>query len=232
MRAIVIISLILLLLLPSAIWAQEAELKALCRELDGRLGGNQPLHVKYLLTVKGRQAGQEQRMQMDLYKKGDLQDLVMGEAQEVLQQGRLQVVVNHVQKLIQVQEDASGAGGYSFMKDFGMFIDSAVSCQKTQAEGALRFTLAYGNDFIYKRVVFTFSEKSRQLTSLYAEFASGYPEPYHSFSVDYELWDMQWKPGADFPGVARFVSISGNSYNVQQPWKGYRLYQPQKAILK
>jgi hypothetical protein len=222
--------LILLLAIPCH--GQQAELKNLCKELDALFTQSKPLHVQYQVTVKGRSTGEEEQVKMNLYKRGDQQDLIMGQAQEVVMQGSQVLQVNHMQKAIVLQEDTTGISNYTFMKDLNLFIDSASTCKKTQSNGIVTYTLSYPKDYIYQQVKFSFTEKTRRLKTLYAEFSPAYPEPYHSFRVEYELWDLAWKPQAGFPNMERFIARTGNSYKVQTAWKEYQFYQPQKGTLK
>jgi hypothetical protein len=213
----------------SSFGQQKEELRKLCHHMKDRLEGTAPLHLEYVLTVKGR-GGEENKMTMQIFRKDTLQQMILGEAQEVLRQGKTILVVSHGEKYISVAQD-SAANRDFLTGQLDMMADSASQVIRTQKDGQIHFLLNYTSS-VYTRVELDFSRKTGELRSLYAEFSQDYPMDYASVKADYRLWDTSWRPEPGFPGMDRFVARSGNIFSLQPAWKEYQFFQPQKGTLK
>lgn len=193
------------------------------------------LHVQYELVLRGRGEYEalENKMVMHIYKKGTKQHLVMGDTQEIIQEGKLLLVVNHVMQTIQLQEDTSSKiNDNSPLGDLAELVDSATTVELLKKGGELHYTMRFATDFIYTKIELRFSEKTQLLNGLYAEFSDEYEEPYKAMWVNYQEWDLAWKPATSFPPFSKFVKKEHTKFQVQDAWNKYQFFQPERGILK
>lgn len=219
-----------LVIIPMLAQAQRTELKKYCTGLDQIFHSEKAFHLSYQLTVKSKEdPSVQESMLMHLYKKGQSQKLIMGEAQEVLQKGSVMLVANHVQKLLMVQDHPSMATeDHTLLADLSELADSAATVTAGSKGGIVTYTLSFSQEYIYRKVLLSFNEKTKTIAALYAEFATDYPD-YHSIKVDYQKWDMNWKPEDNFPGLDKYVVLNGKRYQPVQAWKSYQFFQPERS---
>jgi hypothetical protein len=225
--------LALFLLLPFFCQAQKEELKQWCKKMDLDFNGVHPLHVQYIMTIVGRseQPGKES-LTFDLFKAGDNSKIIMGNAQDVVQAGKLEVIANHVDKFMTVNPDKTASlNDPSFFGILTALVDSAASVKKKADQTFTYYTVYYSKEYIYSSIRFCFQTQSKQIVSLYAEFNPIYPEPYYSMEIAYKKWDSKWKPELGFPNMEKYVVKKGDRYQAQAQWKGYNFFQHEKGKL-
>lgn len=224
-----------LLLLPTLVLGQREELKKICQAMDNEFKGVEPLYVQYIMTVVGNSSAPgKESLTFDLYKAGDRSKVKMGVAQDVVQDGKLMVTINHVDQLISVNadtKDVAATGSESMMGIFSTLVDSATKVMKQTDQTYSTYTLYFDKDYIYSVLKFSFYTQSKKPVSLYAEFSPVYTEPYYSMQIDYKKWDHKWKPEPGFPNIEQYVFKKGERYQLQANWKDYQFFQTEKGRL-
>jgi hypothetical protein len=220
-----------LLLCPILAFAQKEELKKRCKAMDDAFNGVNPLHVQYVMTIVGNaDVPGKESLTFDLYKAGDRSKAKMGEAQDVVQKGKLMVTVNHIDKLVSVNPDTKDIPGEeSLMGTFSMLVDSASKVVKKSDQNYTTYTLYFSEDYIYSMLRFSFTAQSQTPVSFYAEFGAAYTEPYYSMEINYKKWDQKWKPEIGFPHIENFVMKKGDRYEAQAAYRGYEFFQLEKG---
>jgi hypothetical protein len=213
-------------------FAQKEELAFLVNAANDRIQNRDRLHLEYAVMVRATSGGSE-IMQMHLYKSEDRQRLQMGEVQEVLREGKRMILVNHLQKIITYQEDSAEVQTLPIQAELSTLLDSAASVKKIAQGDLLLFELTYSNEYIpFNKVIISFLKKSGLLRSIRQEFVAGNPEGYSLAEITYHHWDNSWKPEAGFPHMDKYLLSAGKTLSLQEPWKGYNLFKPQRGTLK
>ncbi len=210
-------------------FAQKGDLKKLCTKLNDVFSSKNGLHLEYTMAMQGNaQHPETESMQMSMFKLNE-QDykMVIGEEQILLHSGKTMLQVNHSQKSIVIQTDStSNVSSQALFADFRLLIDSASSVSDRKEKDELIYTLKFSSEFIYTSVTLKFSTKTELLTSVYAEFSPDYPEPYHSLTVTYTLWDLKWKDSSGVLALNQFVERKNDIYVPVTAWNSYKVFQP------
>jgi len=201
--------------------------------MDQDFNGPKSIYIQYTMTIVGRadNPGKES-LTFDLYKSGVQSKIVMGNAQDLIQDAGVTVVVNHVEKNLTVSKGGKESLGQASL--FGVLstlVDSATIVKKKNDATYSTYFLYYKQDYIYSLLKFSFHTSTKQLVSLYAEFNPVYKEPYYSMEINYKKWDYKWKPEPGFPHVEQYVVKKGERYQPQPAWKNYAFHQPERGRL-
>lgn len=135
------------------------------------------------------------------------------------------VMVDHLQRMIMVQKDTTKMTEQSFLMSLDNYIDKTSSVEVETANKVVTYTCHYPTGQTYKFVKLSFSEKTKRLVSIYAEFSPDYPEPYSSIIVEYKAWDLNWKPDDGFPDFTKYIKKQSGKYQLQPAWNKYQLFQ-------
>lgn len=223
----------LFLFCPVLCFAQKEELKQWCRTMDQDFNSLKNMHIQYVMTIVGRadNPGKES-LTFDLYKAGNQSKVVMGNAQDLLQDGMLTVVANHIDKNLTVSKgNKEPIGQASLFGILSSLVDSAAIVKKKNDATYSTYFLYYPKDYMYSLLRFSFHTSTRQLVALYAEFNPVYREPYYSMEINYKKWDYKWKPETGFPHVEQYVIKKGERYQPQAAWKNYAFHQAERGRL-
>lgn len=224
----------LCLLIARAGLGQQDELSALCERLDKTLSGPGNLHARYSLTITSRdELSDRQTLVSNLYKNGASTRIQMGDMQDIFFDGRVSLLINHVQKVMVLEEGgAAGQGSFSMVENLTLLAREASGVVRSEKNGLISFVLTFPREFMYAKARIEFSARDKTLKNIYADFSPSYPEPYHSMELNYQIWDQKWKPGPDFQGPDHYVRKDADGYKTMDRWRDYQLYQPQYGTLK
>jgi|GEM_PF-6332379 len=213
---------------------QQDELHALCGQLDKTLSGPGNLHARYSLTITSRdELSDRQTLVSNLYKNGASTRIQTGDMQDIFFDGRISLLINHVQKIMVLEEGAlSGQGSVSMVENLSLLVREASGVVRTEKNGLISFVLTFPQDFMYTKARIDFTARDKMLKNIYADFSPAYPEPFHSMELNYQVWDQKWKPGPDFHSYDYYVTKDTNGYRTTDRWRDYQLYQPQYGTLK
>ena len=212
---------------------QQDELNALCGRLDKILSAPGNLHARYSLTITSRdELSDRQTLVSDIYKNGASTLIRTGDMQDVFFDGHTSLLVNHVQKVIVVEEGTTAGQGASMVENLSLLVREASGVVRTEKNGLISFVLTFPREFMYAKARIEFTARDKMLKNVYADFSPAYPEPFHSMELNYQTWDLKWKPGPDFQGADHYVSKDAGGYKALGRWSDYQLYQPQYGTLK
>ena len=222
------------LMIPTLAMAQKEELAQYCDAMVKEFSNQKPFHVSYTLTVIGKSDQPEKEsMDFNFYKSGNSCRSVMGNVQEMIQSDRLLVLVNHLERFIQVQEGKTDELSKTLiMADYTILLKEAKSVSKKTDQTFSTFTLYFQPNHTYAMMRFVFNTRTKAIYSMYSEFNPALQEPYFSTEMVYKKIDKGWKPEAGFPGFSSYVVKKGSRYEAQPAWKNYTMQQNEKADAK
>lgn len=214
-----------LLCIAITVVAQKEDLKSLCANYDKRFIENATFHLSYNLTVASSLDTSKETVKFDLYRSGDKSCMKIGETQVMIHDGAFFLLVNHEIRTIRISNDSANAGSKNILvSSFSSIIDSSSSVQYVAKDNHLYYTVLFPSSYVYSKIEFVFSKKTKSLIRIYAVFSEDYPSEFKFIEVDYLEPDFKWKPAADFPGTAAYVQKTNDRYIIQEAFDGYKMY--------
>jgi len=219
------ILVIYLFTLSLAGFAQKADLKSLCADYENLFATHTTFKLSYILTVASSLDTSKESMKFDLHKSGNKDYIKIGDTQEIIHDGTFYLMINHEIHTIRISDDSSNLDSKNMLvSNFTSIIDSSNNVQYQPKDGKIYYTLLFPSNYVYSKIEFVFSKKTKSLLRIYAVFSDAYPSEFKFIEVDYAEPDFKWQPAADFPGTATYVQKTSERYVVQEAFDGYKTY--------
>jgi hypothetical protein len=209
----------------SGVFAQKEALKSLCADYEQRFVKNTTFQLSYTLTVASSLDTTKESMKFDLYKSGDKDCAKIGDSQVMIHDGTFFLLVNHEVHTIRINNDSSNLNSKNMLvSSFTSIIDSSSNIQYQTKDNKIYYTVLFPSSYVYSKIEFVFSKKTKSLIYIYALFSETYPSEFKFIEVDYSEPDFKWKPAADFPGTGKYVQKTNGRYVIQEAFDSYKTY--------
>ena len=149
----------------------------------------------------------------------------MGAEQDIIHDETLLIVVNHDSRIIRMAVDSSNfTSNTVLVGNFSSIIDSSKSIATVFKDGKNEYTLTFSSDYIYSKVQFAFSKKTKSLLHIYAVFNEDSPSEFKYIDVVYSEPNTKWTPPLHFPNTEKYILKSNGRYIVQDAYDSYKMF--------